>query len=60
MAKKYKARELRNAYLGNVLHQFKEKTTGALFLGILAAGATILLDAVKDDETADEAELFRE
>ena len=60
MAKKYPALERLTAYRGIVLHQYTQNTTGALFLGILAAGATILLDAVKDDEAADEAELFRE
>lgn len=60
MAKKYKTKELRNAFLGNTLNKFKEKTFSALFLGALAAGAALLLDAVKDDEAADEAELFRE
>ena len=54
MAKRYKNNELRRAFLGNVF------TTGAIFLGISAAGASILLGALKNDQAADEEEIFRE
>lgn len=60
MAKRFKVKEVRNAYLGNVVNTVKDKTIGAIFLAIIAAGATILLDALKNDEASDEEELFRE
>ena len=60
MAKRFKVKEVRNAYLGNIVNTVKDKTIGAIFLAIIAAGATILLDALKHDEASDEEELFRE
>lgn len=60
MAKKYKNSELRKAYLGSVVNTVKDRTFGALFLAAVAAGASVLLDALKNDEDADEAEVFRE
>ncbi len=60
MAKKYKNSELRNAYLGNILNTVKEKTFGAIFLGVVAAGLSVLLNAVKNDESSDDQEIFRE
>lgn len=60
MAKKFKNKELRNAYLSNILNTFKNRVSGAVFLAIIAAGASILLDAVKNDDASDEAEIFRE
>lgn len=60
MAKRYKNKELRNAYLGNIVHTAKERTFTAIFLAIVAAGASVLLNALKNDETSDEEELFRE
>lgn len=60
MAKRFKVKEVRNAYLGNIVNTVKDKTIGAIFLAIIAAGATILLDALKNDEASDEEELFRE
>lgn len=60
MAKRYKNNELRRAFLGNVFTTAKDRTTGAIFLGIIAAGASILLSALKNDQTADEEEIFRE
>ena len=38
MAKRYKNNELRRAFLGNVFTTAKDRTTGAIFLGIIAAG----------------------
>lgn len=60
MAKRFKVKEVRNAYLGNIVNTVKDKTIGAIFLAIIAAGATILLDALKNDEASDQEELFRE
>lgn len=60
MAKRYKNNELRHALLGNFVNTAKERTTGAIFLGIIAAGASILLGALKNDQAADEEENFRE
>lgn len=60
MAKRYKNNELRGALLGNFVNTAKERTTGAIFLGIIAAGASILLGALKNDQAADEEEIFRE
>lgn len=60
MAKRYKNNELRRAFLGNVFTTAKERTISAIFLGIIAAGASILLGALKNDQAADEEEIFRE
>lgn len=60
MAKKFKSSELRNAYLGNIVNTVKERTFGAIFLAIAAGGVSILLDALKTDDRADQQEIFRE
>ncbi|MEE0434966.1 MAG: hypothetical protein UDB11_06135 [Peptococcaceae bacterium] len=59
MAKKYKNKELRNAYLGSIAHTAKERTFTAVFLAIIAAGASVLLNALKNDEASDDEEVFR-
>lgn len=60
MAKRYKNNELRRALLGNFVNTAKDRTISAIFLGIIAAGASILLGALKNDQAADEEEIFRE
>ena len=60
MAKKFKTKEVRQAYLGSLGSSVKEKTFRAVFLAIVAAGLSVLLNALKDDTTADNQEIFRE
>ncbi len=60
MAKKFKIKEVRQAYLGSVVSSVKEKTFSAMFLAIAAAGLSVLLNALKDDDDADNQEIFRE
>ncbi|MEE0511983.1 MAG: hypothetical protein UDG94_12210 [Peptococcaceae bacterium] len=60
MAKKFKTKEVRQAYFGSMVSSVKEKTFSAVFLAIAAAGLSVLLNALKDDATADNQEIFRE
>ena len=60
MAKKFKTKEVRQAYLGSLGSSVKEKTFSAVFLAIVAAGLSVLLNALKDDTTAANQEIFRE
>lgn len=60
MAKKFKTKEVRQAYFGSMVSSVKEKIFSAVFLAIAAAGLSVLLNALKDDATADNQEIFRE